>query len=156
MTRKTVTTIAATVAALVVISASWAGTITKAHQGAWHAKQLEKQGYTCVLVAADPTPNEAPDPYDGPWYSCSIGTPDAESSSFMCQSKDARENPTAVLDSVIIGDAPNTPSLANGWHAASYIGGQFTCAPVSNPTAWTDDSLSIYDAPNTAYANPVA
>jgi len=77
------------------------------------------------------------------------------SSSPMCRILDAREPVAMVLDSEILSTAPGTRSLANGWTPAAFIGGAFVCAPVVDPVSWTDDSLSVYDAPNTAYANPI-
>ena len=113
-------------------------TVTRPHVGQWHAAQLVKAGWVCTL-------NGETVPFVA-----------APSSSFMCRILDANEQPQAILDSEILSTDPGTRSLANGWEPAAYDHGRFVCEPVANPTAWTDDSLSIYDAPNTAYANPVA
>ncbi len=89
--------------------------------------------------------------------------PDVDSSP-VCRILDAREPVVMVPDAEILAPAtltegtvsgPGLRSLADGWLPAAYIDGAFVCAPVIGATTWTDDSLSVYDAPNTAYANPV-
>jgi hypothetical protein len=123
------------------------------------ARQLEAVGWSCSWHP-DPTP---PPPVagcgtvanDGPAVACPIPFVPAPSSSMMCRIMDANEQPVAVLDSEILSADPGGRSLADGWLPASYIGDRFVCVPVAHPKAWTDDSLSVYDAPNTAYANPI-
>lgn len=109
-----------------------------------------------------------PPPTGGPAHGCgrtAIGTfvacpaapvwTPAPSSSFMCRVLDANEQPQAILDSEILSTKKGTRSLSQGWKPAAYAGGKFVCLPVVGATGWTDDSLSVYDHPNTAYANPL-
>lgn len=114
-----------------------AGVIVKAHQGRWHAAQLVKQGWTCVQLGVQALSSAA-------------------SSSPACRIMDAREPVVMVPDAELLSSDPGTRSLANGWQPASLVAGHFACVPVPFPIGWTDDSLSHYDAPNTAYAVPVA